>query len=76
MDKEYNIALSPTPKYGDLKVVSNPIDATITLNGKETGTTPKTFYDLLVGEYSIELTKKAMPQFLKLQTLQKTKPKK
>jgi formylglycine-generating enzyme required for sulfatase activity/5-hydroxyisourate hydrolase-like protein (transthyretin family) len=54
---EYNFQLSPSPQYGILKVLSDPFDATILLNGKESGTTPKTFYDLLVGEYAISLFK-------------------
>ena len=57
LGKEYSIALFPAPQYGALRVVSNPYDATIELNGNESGTTPKTFDKLLVGDYTIKLTK-------------------
>jgi len=69
LDNIYNIKLSPTPKYGILKIVSEPFDAYITLNGKESGTTPKTFYDLLVGEYTIKITKEGYAPFAKTVTI-------
>lgn len=55
LGKDYNISLTPMPKYGTLKIISDPFDAEILINGKESGTTPKTFHKLLVGEYNIEI---------------------
>ena len=42
-------------KYGSLKIVSTPFNATITLNGKDMGTTPNTLRNLLIGSYTLEL---------------------
>ena len=69
LDNIYNINLSPIPKYGTLKVVSEPFDANITLNGKDSGTTPKTFYDLLVGEYTLSLSKSGYATYAKTVTI-------
>ncbi len=57
LNNTYNINLSPTPKQGTLKVESDPFDALIFLNNKDSGTTPKIFYDLLIGEYDVKITK-------------------
>ncbi len=48
---------SPEPIYGMLDVNSTPADAAIRLNGKEYGTTPQIIRNLLVGDYSVELSK-------------------
>jgi PEGA domain len=55
---KYDFQLSPRPQFGTLKVVTNPFDADISLNGDNSGTTPKTFNSLLVGEYKLKLSKK------------------
>jgi len=52
-----SIALTPTPIEGSLDVIAVPSGATICVNGKEYGTTPYTFDKLLIGEYSVQLTK-------------------
>jgi len=57
LGQEHTLSLYPTPMLGILKVVSTPFDATITLNGKEYGSTPNTIKDLLIGEYSLTLSK-------------------
>jgi formylglycine-generating enzyme required for sulfatase activity len=51
-----SLKLSPIPKTGSLRVVTNPFDATIRLNGKEVGTTPMTLKNQLIGEYTLELS--------------------
>lgn len=55
--KNVNINLNPQPKYGKLDISSDPIDAKITLNGKDYGQTPTVVSDLLVGTYDLELIK-------------------
>ncbi len=51
-----NLTLRPTPKTGNLKVMSTPFEATIKLNGKEMGQTPVTLKNILIGDYTIELS--------------------
>ncbi|MBO6027329.1 MAG: RICIN domain-containing protein [Bacteroidales bacterium] len=48
---------APTPIYGSLNVESTPIGATIYIDGKEVGKTPRSFNEILVGEHEIRLTK-------------------
>lgn len=51
------ITLTPQPITGQLKVVTTPFDARIALNGKDYGTTPNTLRNLLIGNYTLTLTK-------------------
>jgi TonB family protein len=51
-----NLTLRPTPKTGNLKVMSAPFEATIKIDGKEMGQTPVTLKNLLIGDYSIEIS--------------------
>ncbi len=51
------IDLQPTPIYGSLDVVSSPSGATITIDGKDYGTTPNTLSKLLIGDYTVELSR-------------------
>jgi len=60
LGNEYNISLSLIPKYGTLKVVSNPFDARYVIESSgflATGTTPNTIRNLLIGEYKIGIFK-------------------
>ena len=50
------IDLQPTPIFGSLDIITNPIGAAITINGKVYGTTPNTINDLVIGDYDIELS--------------------
>lgn len=50
------IDLKPTPIYGSMDVMTEPMDATISINGKTFGTTPNTIENLLVGDYDVVLT--------------------
>ena len=52
-----SIALNPTPIYGSLDVMTTPMDATITINGKDYGITPIVLDNLLIGEYDVVLSK-------------------
>ena len=47
----------PTPIYGVLDISSTPIGATITINGKPSGQTPKYISRQLIGDYSVTVEK-------------------
>ncbi|MGF1564250.1 MAG: PEGA domain-containing protein [Flavobacteriales bacterium] len=51
------IALTPQPILSSLKVVSDPMEAEIYLNGKLVGTTPQIVRELLIGNYALGLRK-------------------
>lgn len=51
------LELSPEPIYSSLRIVSDPLDAEIFLNGVSYGMAPKIIRDLLVGDYNLELRK-------------------
>jgi uncharacterized protein (TIGR02145 family) len=55
--KPQAIALNLKPQTGNLDVASTPFDAAITIDGKAYGTTPNTIKNLLVGTYTLTLTK-------------------
>ena len=48
---------APTPIYGSLNVESTPIGATIYIDGKEVGKTPKSINEILVGQHEVRLAK-------------------
>jgi formylglycine-generating enzyme required for sulfatase activity len=52
-----NITLNPEPIYGSLDVMTTPAGASISINGKEYGTTPNTVSKLLIGDYKVKLNK-------------------
>lgn len=49
--------MAPTPITGSLSVLSQPLNATIYVDGKEQGVSPIILNDLLIGEHSISLKK-------------------
>ena len=51
------ITLNPTPIYGSLDVISDPMDAVIKINGKNYGISPTTIENLLIGDYEVVLSK-------------------
>ena len=51
------ITLNPTPIYGSLDVISEPVDAEVAINGKKYGITPLSIENLLVGDYEVVLSK-------------------
>jgi uncharacterized protein (TIGR02145 family) len=51
------IELQPIPIYGSLDVVTSPSGATITINGKDYGTSPIALNKLLIGDYTVELSR-------------------
>lgn len=51
------VDLQPAPIYGSLDVMTTPSGASIALNQKEYGTTPNTVDKLLIGDYTVQLSK-------------------
>ena len=51
------VEINPTPIYGSLDVMTTPMDATITINGKNYGISPITIENLLIGDYDVVLSK-------------------
>lgn len=45
----------PTPIYGSLNIESTPNTATIFIDGKDIGTTPKAINEILIGQHEIRL---------------------
>lgn len=48
---------APTPITGTLSVISQPLGAAISIDGKDYGTTPRNIEGLLIGDHSVMLTK-------------------
>ncbi len=48
---------APTPITGILSIISHPSNASISIDGKDYGTTPRNINDLLVGSHQIKLSK-------------------
>jgi len=65
-----NISLNPKPQYGTLDIASTPWEADITIDGKNYGKTPTTINNLLVGTYTIKLTKAGHAQLTKIITIE------
>ncbi len=51
-----NIILKPTPRTGNLKIMTTPIEVNIRINDKEMGKTPITLKNQLIGDYTVELS--------------------
>ncbi len=54
--KTYTLA-TPTPRYGTLEINSTPTDATVSIDGREIGTTPDIFSQVLIGTHTLRLIK-------------------
>jgi formylglycine-generating enzyme required for sulfatase activity len=52
-----NLSLHPKPMTGAVRIQTTPFDSDITINGKDHGKTPNTIRDLLIGEYTVVLSK-------------------
>ena len=53
-----DLKLSPTPKYGQLRIVTIPHDAEIYIGGKKHSVnSPVTIREILIGDYQLELRK-------------------
>ena len=51
------VNLQPTPIYGSLDIITSPVGANISIDGKDYGTTPITIKNLLIGNYTLKLSK-------------------
>lgn len=58
LGRNENIVIpNPTPIYGTVDVNSSPMGATIIIDGKTYGVTPRVFGDILVGNHELRLEK-------------------
>ncbi|MBQ8423910.1 MAG: SUMF1/EgtB/PvdO family nonheme iron enzyme [Coprobacter sp.] len=48
---------APVPRYGTLDVSSRPVGAAVSIDGKEIGTTPDIFTEVLIGTRTLQLSK-------------------
>lgn len=71
--KKDSIDLQPTPINGTLDVKTFPPDATITINNKDYGSTPNTIKDLLIGKYTVKLSKEGYKTLSKTVTIEEEK---
>lgn len=62
---------APTPVYGSLNVESTPIGATIYIDWKEAGETPKYVKEILVGEHEVKFTKDGYEDYTETITITK-----
>lgn len=72
--RERKIALrAPDPIYGSVNVTSQPIGATIYIDGKEMGTTPRVIRDVLIGSRKVEIKKANYSSVVKTITVEEGK---
>lgn len=51
------ITLEPTPIYGSLIIMTEPMFADVTINGKSYGDTPLSIDNILIGDYEVVMSK-------------------
>ncbi|MBO5747745.1 MAG: SUMF1/EgtB/PvdO family nonheme iron enzyme [Muribaculaceae bacterium] len=51
------LTIEPTPIYGMLDIMTNPMYANVTINGKSYGDTPLSIEKMLIGDYEVVLSK-------------------
>lgn len=71
MNGQTIILSAPQPIYGSLGVESTPQMATLYIDGKEMGKTPKSVNQLLVGEHEIKLVKEGFSDYMEMITIAK-----
>ena len=64
-----NVNFNLRPQYGTLDITTTPWDANITIEDKVYGKTPKTIKDILVGTYTVKLTKEGYTSITKTITI-------
>ncbi len=69
LGNDLSVNLTLQPQLGDLEIVSTPIEATVSLNGVEKGTTPITLKKLLVGNYELQLSKEGFSKTVNMITI-------
>ena len=65
-----------TPIYGGVEIVSTPLMADITIDGKGVGRTPLQLDNLLVGEHTIKISKQGYKEFVQKITISEGKTEK
>lgn len=60
---------NPTPIYGTLDINSSPMGATIIIDGKNCGVTPRVLSDILIGSHELRLEKSGCAPMTKTITL-------
>ena len=68
------IELKPTPIYGTLDVMSTPYNATVTVDGKNVGTTPLTLDNLLIGSHTVTISMQGYTQHSETVTITENEP--
>ena len=63
------ITIDPTPIYGSLDIVTEPIFANVTINGKSYGDTPLSIEKMLIGDYEVVLSKEGCATVTKRVTI-------
>lgn len=61
----------PTPIYGSLNIESTPGFATVYIDGKKVGETPKSVNEILIGEHEVKLTKDGYADYTETITINK-----
>ena len=62
---------APRPIYGSLNVESTPIGATIYIDGKEIGKTPRYIDEVLIGQRALQLVKEGYEEYSETVTITK-----
>ena len=60
------LSLHPKPMLGKVKIITNPFNATITIDGKEYGKTPLTIDSLSIGNHKLVLNKIGLRTYKKI----------
>ena len=68
-----SLTLKPLPITGSLKVKTDPLDASIKLDGENKGLSPLTLRNLLIGEHTIEIEKSGYNTLSKKITIEEGK---
>ena len=71
--QEHPVSLHPEAKTGILKIKTTPFGATIEIDSEEKGTTPNTFEDMLIGNYTLRLQKEGYGTVSKSITIKEDK---
>lgn len=65
------ILTAPIPIYGSLNIESTPSFATVYIDGKTFGETPKFIHEILVGQHKVRLAKKGHKDYTETVTIKK-----
>ncbi|MBO5772033.1 MAG: PEGA domain-containing protein, partial [Alistipes sp.] len=60
---------APSPIYGSLRIVSQPLMASVKVDGRAVGETPSTLSNLLIGQHTVEVSKAGYTTYKKSVTI-------